>query len=275
LIPGDYELEIRGVGSNRVESEPYLLSVSVVAPFWQQVWFRISLFVLLAGTVIAFIYFNYRRKIGKALQELEQQKLLAAERNRISRDLHDDIGSAITKITLISELIPLQQKSNDLVLEDVKNISATARTVSQNMSDIVWALHAQHDSLEGLLSYMREQVREFLDPLGMKYWLAFPEEVPELKLNGEQRRNILLVTKEALNNAVKYSGAKLIIVACRPGSGMIEFSVTDDGKGFDLKQAREHGNGLKNMSRRMESIGGDLEILSSAGGTTIVYRLKI
>ena len=275
LAPGSYELEMTGIGSNGAVSKPYLLKVNVIAPFWQQLWFKALVLLMLLSAVVGVIYAYYLRKINRALRELEQQKVLAAERSRISRDLHDDIGSAITKITLISELIPLQQKTDEAVLEDVRKISTTARRVSQSMSDIVWALHAQHDSLEGLLAYMREQIREFLEPLGIKYRLNFPEDVPSIKLNGEQRRNILMVTKEALNNAVKYADAENISVSGKYESGTLEFCVSDDGKGFNVSEAREHGNGLKNMRKRMEGIGGTFHILQPGQGTVIVYSLAV
>jgi signal transduction histidine kinase/ligand-binding sensor domain-containing protein len=275
LQPGNYTLRIYGVGSNQAMSEPLVLQVKVIAPFWQEMWFRILLVLVCIAIITLLIYSWYRRKVSRALRELEQEKMLAAERNRISRDLHDDIGGAITKISLLSELIPMQHKGEEKMLADVKVISATARDVSQSMSDIVWALHTQHDTLESLLSYLREKVREFLEPIQVKYKLEFPDDVGIVKLSGEQRRNILLVMKEALNNAVKYAESSLIKVSCEQVKRQLVFKVIDDGKGFDLLHASGHGNGLRNMQKRMDSIGGDFVILQQGKGTEIIFSVPI
>lgn len=275
LQPGNYTLMIYGVSSNQAMSEPQVLTITVIAPFWQQVWFKVLLGAGCIVVITLLIYVWYRRKVNKTLQELEREKMLAAERNRISRDLHDDIGGAITKISLLSELIPLQHKGEEKMLEDIKIISATARDVSQSMSDIVWALHAQHDTLESLLSYLREKIREFLDPIGVNYRLDIPEDGGELKLSGEQRRNILLVMKEALNNAVKYADAKLITVSCRQVKDRLVFTVADDGKGFDILNTDRHGNGLKNMQKRMQSTGGDFVVIQPGHGTEIVFSVPV
>lgn len=275
LPAGNYDLEVYGVGNNKVPSEPYTLRISIIAPFWEQLWFKVLLIIAAIGIMVLAVYLIYREKINRALHELEHEKMLAAERNRISRDLHDDIGSAITKISLISELIPLQQKGQEKVLEDVKAISATAREVSQSMSEIVWALHTQHDTLESLLSYLREQIREFLQPVGINYELCFPDEPPVVKISGEQRRNILLVTKEALHNAVKYADASLIKISCTYEGKRLTFEVADNGKGFDVLHAKEHGNGLKNMRRRMENVGGRFDVQQPGTGTRVVYSIAV
>jgi signal transduction histidine kinase/ligand-binding sensor domain-containing protein len=273
LQPGNYTLYIYGVGSNQAISKPRVFYITIVAPFWQQGWFKMLFTVVCIGIITLLIYAWYKRKVSKTMRELEQEKMLAAERNRISRDLHDDIGGAITKISLLSELIPLQHKGAEKILADVKIISTTARDVSQSMSDIVWALHTQHDSLEGLLSYLREKIREFLEPISVKYRLDFPDDDGNMKLSGEQRRNILLVMKEALNNAVKYADASLITISCRRIKGRLVFKVVDDGKGFDILNAEGHGNGLKNMHKRMESIKGDFVILQPGKGTEIIFSV--
>jgi signal transduction histidine kinase/ligand-binding sensor domain-containing protein len=275
LLPGSYTLRLVPVGANMLEGNESILKLEVVAPFWQRSWFRALLLLTVPGFVVSVLYLRHRRKLGTTLRELEQQKMLAAERVRISRDLHDDIGSAITKISLLTELIPMQQKQPHEVLADVKAISATARQVSQSMGEIVWALHEQHDNLAGLLSYMREQIREFLGPLGIRYNLEFPEEAADIRLTGEQRRNIFLVAKEALNNAVKYAGPSLITVSCRQEGRRIVFSVEDDGKGFDIAMAGTDGNGLNNMQRRMDAIGGNFEVGRKRKGTAIMFSIQV
>ncbi len=274
LLPGDYTLYIHGVSSNQQLSAPYVIKVRVNAPFWQQVWFRWAMALSVMIVIALLTYLWYRRKVNSALEALEREKMLAAERSRISRDLHDDIGGAITKITLLSELIPLQNDGRDKMLEDVKAISSTAREVSQSMSEIVWALHTQHDTLEGLLSYLREQVREFLERINIRYELHFPAEPGMIHLSGEQRRNILLVIKEALNNVVKHSDANLVRLSCTHDASEITFVVTDDGKGFDITKMEEQGNGLRNMRKRMESMGGKMVILQGKG-TSVVFSMPL
>jgi signal transduction histidine kinase len=111
--------------------------------------------------------------------------------------------------------------------------------------------------------------------MGIHYQLDFPDDPPVLKISGEQRRNILLVTKEALNNAVKYAEASVIRISCVCTNDKLSFKVEDDGKGFDTEHAKEHGNGLKNMKRRMEHIGGHFSVGHPAKGTSIEYSIPV
>lgn len=143
------------------------------------------------------------------------------------------------------------------------------------MSEIVWTLHSQHEMLESLLAYLREQSREFLQPLDINYEIDFPDEVPAIKLSGEQRHNLLLVTKEALNNAVKYAQAEHITLSCSVEKNKIVFKVADDGVGFIATDVNGKGNGLKNMQRRMKAINGAISWHQPGKGACVIYSVPV
>jgi len=189
--------------------------------------------------------------------------------------MHDEIGSGLTHIALLSELIQTQQKTERAIKNDLGNISAAARKLVESMSEIIWALNPQNDSLENLLSYIREQMQQFFEPFEIALTVDFPDEVPLIKLSNEQRRNLYLVTKEALNNVMKHANASKVKLSMRVDKGIIAFEVTDNGNGMQCSTDRKAGNGLKNMRKRMEDIGGAIEWVDQEKGVKVVYTLDV
>lgn len=211
-----------------------------------------------------------------ALQSQHDQfQLLEAERIRISSDMHDEIGSGITHIALLSELIQTQRKDERELKKDIKVIAVSARRLVQTMSEIIWALNPHNDTLENLLAYTREQSRQYFEPLQMQFEISFPDVIPDIKLSNAQRRNLYLVTREALNNAMKHSGATMIQLELVIIKRNYCFSVTDNGKGIVEKKIKPGSNGLLNMKKRMKDIGGRIDWLPLDQGTTVKYSLDL
>jgi len=175
----------------------------------------------------------------------------------------------------LSELIQTQQKTDRAIKTDLGNISSAARKLVESMSEIIWALNPQNDSLENLLSYMREQMQQLFEPFELKLKIDFPDEIPQIKLSNEQRRNLYLVTKEALNNVMKYAGGNNVKLSLTIETSQLNFEVMDNGTGLPDKNPRSTGNGLKNMRKRMEDIGGTIEWLNQEKGLKVVYTLRI
>jgi len=275
LTPGKYLLKVRAANSDGVWSAEERLTVIVNAPFWQKAWFYIIAGISLLALIIYVTYFVSRQKIRKRLRQLEKQHAIDAERNRISRDMHDEIGSGLTHIALLSELIQTQQKTERAVKADLGNISAAARKLVESMSEIIWALNPQNDSLENLLSYMREQMQQMFEPFKLKLKIDFPDEIPDIKLSNEQRRNLYLVTKEALNNVMKHADANNVKLSLKLENGQLNFEVLDDGTCRSGKTLQPTGNGLKNMRKRIEDIGGAIDWVSTQTGLKVVYTLRI
>lgn len=275
LLPGNYLLRVKAANSDNVWSNEETLNVIVKAPFWQRTWFYVWAGFGLLILIIYITYFLSQQKIKKKLRLLEKQHAIDAERNRISRDMHDEIGSGLTHIALLSELIQTQQKTDIAIKNDVGSISIAARKLVESMSEIIWALNPQNDSLENLLSYIREQMQAHFEPFDLTLKINFPNEVPQIKLSNEQRRNLYLVTKEALNNVLKHANAKHVVLSLEFNDDQLKFEVTDNGQGLLEKTNRTAGNGLKNMFKRMEDINGSITWTNLSKGLSVAYSVTI
>ena len=226
--------------------------------------------------LMGIIYFTWnisQFKAKRKLQLLEKQIAVDAERNRISADMHDEIGSGITHIALLSELIQVQHKNEKEIKKDVQIISSSARGLVQTMGEIIWALNPQNDTLENLLAYIREKSQLYFEPFDMQLLICFPDEVPLVKLTNEKRRNLYLVTKELLNNAMKHSGATTVSLHVDFNQNKYRFHITDNGIGMNENNIKPHNNGVRNLKKRMQEIGGTIEWSSTEKGTSVKFCL--
>lgn len=215
------------------------------------------------------------KETQKQLIETEKQKENAIIRSRISQDIHDDISSGLTKISWLAELLIAKSTSDpthsDLGLLD--KINANSRETISKLGEIIWSTNPDRDNLESLLSYIRNYISKYLEDTSFQYKINFPEELPEIFINPALRRNLFLVLKEALHNAVKYSKAKEIKISFSLSDTYYCLSVGDNGIGMKEGVIQGGGNGLNNMRKRMEAIQGTLKIESSAEtGTKIAFE---
>ena len=239
----------------------------------RQRWWLYTLFLLPAfGMAIVITKYITQRKLKKQLSELERQREMDMERQRISREMHDDIGAGLTQITLMSESAKNRNQANEKELEDIAN---TSRKLVGNMSEIIWSLSPENKTLEQLFAYMREQLNTLLEYSGIQYSIVLPENENNILLSNQQRRNILMVTKEIVHNAIKHSKAQNISIKAVIHYGNLEMEITDDGQGFDPLNIHS-GNGLKNIRQRVEEMGGRLKISSEKGkGSFFSYSVSL
>lgn len=202
-------------------------------------------------------------------------KSIYEQRMNISKDMHDEIGSGLTHISLLSEMITVQKHSGTEGQAEVQMISSISRQLVQNMSEIIWAINPQNETLETLTSYLREQTNKYFEPFEVNYVIHLPEQIPIVKLTNLQRRNLFLVTKETLNNALKHAKASSISLSMEIKGNQICFLISDNGKGFEPEQIRKSANGLKNMKSRMSEIGGSFGIITSSEGTKVNYAMPL
>lgn len=208
-------------------------------------------------------YSNYRTR-----QQLKLQTL----RNKIARDLHDDVGSTLSSIAIFSQMAQEQSREVQPLLTTIEDSS---RKMLDAMADIVWTINPENDQFEKIIQRMRSFAYELLGAKGMDFEFVADEEVGKTKLSMEARKNLYLIFKEATNNMVKYSGADKAMFTIKEDKKYLTLLIRDNGKGFDMSQPRE-GNGLKNMRKRAEEIGAMLTIDSTPGiGTSINLRLAI
>jgi signal transduction histidine kinase len=210
-------------------------------------------------------------------KDLDRQLMLERERARISQDMHDDVGASLTRISILSDLAKNKPDITGETRQWLGQISDTSRSVMEEMSQIVWALNPKNDTLEGLVAYLRRFANEFLEPTTVNCTFDLPEELPKKALSVEIRRNIYLVVREALHNVVKHSGAARVDIRLSIVDGRFSISIRDDGKGFDPEKLELPGNGLVNMKKRMNDIGGEVVIKSEPGfgtGIELIVSLK-
>jgi len=271
LLPGKYTFRVKVSNSAGIWSDEEKIFLFIKAPYWKQLWFRIVVIILLFLVAIFITYKISQVKIKRKLQLLEKQFAVDNERNRISADMHDEIGSSIMHIALLGEEIQKKEKDVNEIKKDVHTITTSAHKLMQTISEIIWALNPQNETLENLLAYLREQTLVYFEPFDINYSIEFPDQVPVIKLSNEQRRNLFLVVKEALNNALKHSQASKINLSMEYKNEQSHFYITENGKGFDKSKIKAASNGLKNMRRRMEAIEGDFVIQTSDTGTFIHF----
>lgn len=229
-------------------------------------------------------FYNYRKEKEETLMAyLDQQKSITGkilqtqevERLRIGRELHDDIGAGLTSISLMSEMIRSQGEVNSQQRKELNDIAVIARNLVNSMGEIVWALNPENKSLEQLMIYLREQLTRLLEYSGINYSVQLPAGDSSVSLNNVQLRNTMLIAKELVNNAIKYSQAKTISVLCVRSANELVFEISDDGIGMDVNTIKR-GNGLNNIQRRAAELGGRLEIHSQPGaGTTGKFSVPL
>jgi ligand-binding sensor domain-containing protein/signal transduction histidine kinase len=259
LAAGAYRFEVRAQTADGTYS-PQAANVSfkIAAPVWQRPWFLLLMTVLIAGMI--YLIYKYRLR-----QLLELEKV----RTRIATDLHDDIGANLTRISLLSEVA--KQKSTNGSGGLLTSIADIARESVASMNDIVWAISPEHDTLLDLTRRMRQHAEDIFALREVD--LDFNAPVSDLKLSVGVRRDVLLIFKEAVNNAAKHSDCSQVAIDFRSENSFLRLSIKDNGKGFDSAENYD-GQGLRSMMRRAHSLGGNL-IVKSSDGTIIDFSLPL
>jgi signal transduction histidine kinase len=205
-----------------------------------------------------------RLKLENERKEFEKQMAVMAakqeERNRISADMHDELGSGVTAIRLMSEIMKSRLRGD--VVPELEKISNSANELLGKMNTIIWTMKSSNDTLESLIAYIRAHAIEYFDSTPIECKVLLPVVIPQADVSGEKRRNIFLSIKEALNNAMKHSQATQIQISISTNNKQLTIRVADNGIGIDADKLRRFGNGLNNMRRRMESIDGTFKIES-------------
>ncbi len=229
------------------------------------------IYMVLGGLLVAGIIFYIA--INKIIQKRKFQSL----RDRISQDLHDEIGSNLSSISLFGMVAGKAIKdAPEKAQQLLTHINSNATQTIESMNDIVWAIKSENDSMLHLISRVRSYASEIEDTGEWDILIHHDEDIKRLSLDMIQRRNIYLFFREAINNAVKYSEGDSIGIEIKPLKNLISVEIKDNGKGFEPERAGENGlffggNGLKNMHKRAEELGGNLKIISDPGqGTSVI-----
>ncbi len=259
----------------KAESEKVILSKEVEINK-QKTWIYLLSSIGVALLLLGFLFYRYQNKKQEAKNQkiklLEQENEFVAvksslegqlnERVRISKEIHDDLGSSLTTISLLTEV--LKTKIDGIKVPEVAKISATSARMVDSMNEIVWALNVHNDTLDSLVAFIRKYARDFLQDTPIK--LVFEEDVnQDFTLQGNVRRSIYLVVKEAINNVVKHADAQQVNLNIQADNNKLIIVIEDDGKGIDETKKSVFGNGLRNMKQRIEDIGGTFVMYKAKG----------
>lgn len=265
LNGGSYIFRVKGANNDGIWNEAGTsVLLYVHPPFWKTWWFYLLCTFAIAGILYTF----YKIRINQLIR-------LQSIRTRIARDLHDDIGSTLSSINMISSMadqtaLP-EKKSNELF----HTIAAASGQAMDLMSDIVWSINPNNDRLEMIIIRMRQYASEILEAANISFTLEMNEEDNDVLLPLEIRKDFFLIFKEAINNLAKYSKADHVSIKLHFINGMVHLSIHDDGIGFDPEEV-SNGNGLKNMSARARQMKGAISISSkNPKGTRVDLKIPL
>jgi signal transduction histidine kinase len=271
-----------GVGAVRIQTRGEGDLVVLSRPAWWTVGRALTVMGGMAlGTLAALVWVKeLRRQVKEQTARLaaeiqlheqtEHHRALEQERGRIAKDLHDDLGANLTQIVFLSERVEVARHDGQDTTHWFDLIPATARRTIQSLDEIVWAINPRHDSLESLANYLSQFAQQHLALAGMRCVLDVPMVLPAVPLSADVRHNLLLTTREALQNAVTHAAATVVRLTLKLEADGITIVIADNGKGFEPAQVGTKGNGLENMRCRLQAIGGRLEITSQPGQGTRV-----
>jgi ligand-binding sensor domain-containing protein/signal transduction histidine kinase len=271
MPPGQFRFRVIAVGGNGVWNETGAsVGISILPPFWRTWWFYTLAAITLLSVVATGARLFERRKTRARIQAMEQDAAVERERLRIAKDMHDDLGARLTKVSILLGMSDRATGDPARMRSHLREITIATVDAERAMDEIVWAVDPKYDSLKGLLSYVSAYAQEYLEPADVRCRVDIPDSIPDRELTAEERHAMFSVVKESLTNILKYAGASEVHIQAEIRDGGFSLTVMDDGKGFDPAGVAEFRNGLKNMAARMIQIGGTCAIHSAPGaGTTV------
>jgi signal transduction histidine kinase len=245
------------------------MDVFVLPQFWQTRTFQFAVSLLVLALIVGIVRYVSTQKLHRQVQSLKQREALERERARIARDLHDQLGANLTQVALLGEMAEADKDLPAEVESHTRQISQTARETTRSLDEIVWAINPSNDTLEGLANYVCKYAQEYLALANLPCRVDVPAQLPAAAIPPEVRHNVFLAFKEAVHNVIKHAQASEVWIRLRLRPGHFTVQVQDNGRGLGGRQA-DHRNGLRNMKKRMDDIGGDFSVSSGANGGTLV-----
>jgi signal transduction histidine kinase len=276
LPPGQYKFRVMVGGTDGVwrEIKPPV-TLTVVPHFWQTAWFHVLAIVSVIAMLAGIGIWNERRKIRRRLEKLEARQVVERMRQRIARDLHDELGSGITGIIQQGDMMLRIEPEPGQFRAAIGEMSGRLRKLSVALDEIVWTMNSRNDTLPNLVGYISNHAQEFLRPTGIRCRLDVARNLPALPVDSQTRHNLFLAVKEALNNTAKHSSASEVMMRLHFLENQLRVSVEDNGRGFDPGTITP-GDGLANIRERLEVIKGRAEFYGGPGnGTRVVLSIQL
>jgi ligand-binding sensor domain-containing protein/signal transduction histidine kinase len=262
LPPGGYRWQVRALTADGVVSErPATLGFTILAPIWQRWWLQL----LVSLFICAILYSLYRYRLTRLL---DMERL----RTRLATDLHDDIGSTLSQIAILSEVAQRHPAGQDRG-QPLVDIAGLSRELVDSMSDIVWAIDPEQDRLDDLTHRMRRFAGDLFSYNGVQVRFQAPGGERNPRVDADVRRQVFLIFKECLHNSARHSGCSEVDIRLQLDGGWLELALADNGKGFDLARVR-CGHGLASMAQRAKQLGGVL-VLNTAPGRGAALELRV
>jgi signal transduction histidine kinase len=277
LEPGTYRLRTMSSLGNGVWNETSsALVVTVVPLWWQTAWFRLAVIIAAVALVVLVVRAVSHRRLRSRLERLERESAVERERARIARNIHDDLGASLTRISLLTQTA--RRDEGTVESRQLGQIYETVRQITRSMDEIVWAVNPKNDHLDGLVSYLVSYAQGFLRVAGIRCRLDLPDQLPAASLTSQVRHSLYLCLKEALNNIVKHAGADEVTM--RAAENSFTLTISDHGSGHAKTGPKDRGHagadhrefrvspgqGLVNIAQRVAEMDGTCEFTPPAAG---------
>jgi ligand-binding sensor domain-containing protein/signal transduction histidine kinase len=275
--PGAYKFRVVACNNDSVwNSIGASVDLTLQPHLWQTRWFIGSIGLAAIGFIGGTARYITRKRLQRKFERLEQQHAIEKERTRIAKDMHDDLGARLTEIMFLNGAVEQSPDAGPQTKANVTKAAETARELVQSLDAIVWAVEPRNDTLENLAAYLQDYAERFLNNSGIQCFFDVQKDLPPRAISSEVRHNIFLVTKEALNNIAKHSGATEVRFSLHAAAARLDISMQDNGKGFSRDAVSSLSNGLHNMDERLKNIGSHCVISSEPGkGTRVQMGIAI
>ncbi|MCF2447080.1 histidine kinase [Dyadobacter sp. CY345] len=231
----------------------------------QQATILLVLFVIIYALVSHYLY---RKRLRRLLAQ--QLQALKNERQRISSEIHDDIGAGFFAIKLFADMVNRSGRQDD----EIKRLCSMINEMSEKIKEIIWSTNFENDNLENLIYYVEFQTMKLFDHSQIKLSVQIPDDIPEKVISSEMRKNVYLIVKEFVHNAIKHAQATQIHLGIVLSDNILLITILDDGKGFDQTQTKKNSMGLSNINSRIDKLNGIVKI-DSVSGTKITVSIPL
>jgi ligand-binding sensor domain-containing protein/signal transduction histidine kinase len=281
LPSGPYTFHVTACNAEGVWNEQGAsLAFVIPVPLWRAPW-MLALCGLAATLAAAgAVRLVSHRRLRRRLAGLEQQQAMERDRMRIARNMHDEIGSKLTKISFLSERLKVESQPTGPAGDKVDSIATTSRDLLKALDEMVWVVNPRNDTLENLATYLTQYAREYFQETPIECHLRVQSELPPLTMTAEYRHNVFLAFEESLSNVLKHARASRVEVQIQVERGHLRIRVSDNGLGFAPDARHGHGaggrNGLSNMRQHLADVGGSCLIQSQPGqGASVELKVAL
>lgn len=274
LASGSYTLQARllNEATNTYINGGNIFHFTIATVWYNTAWFIFICIGIVAFIAWAFMRLYYQRKIVQQKAIIEKQKALEEERSRIAADMHDDVGAGLSRIRYIVAAVKEGKNISNAEMDKIMSLSDES---VEKMNEIIWSLNQGNRNVDELIYHIRSQCATMVSNANLEFICELPGSIPKINLGWNESRNIYMLVKEAVNNAVKHAAATIITVDYLFQNNFL-ITITDNGKGYDSNSANKEGNGLKNYEKRIAALKGTFSIETSAGtGTKVMFRFAL